>query len=199
MKQRTTLVLLGVLAVLLAYVLIFEQGETNTDGSDETATSAPAILSLDASEIQTMRIRQPATGLETVLQRNVDDNMWHVVEPMSDLADQSKVRVLAQTLASLTATRVLTGAVDSLDVYGLESPDVITVLEGEDQTRTLRIGDETATGGGYYAQVDGDPRVFIIMSYVARDLMEYVETPPIQPTPTPTQEPMPEPSATPVA
>jgi hypothetical protein len=53
-----------------------------------------------------------------------------------------------------------------LGQYGLTEPTLQVSITGKDaKTQELLVGDDTPTGGGAYAKLEGDPRVFSIASY----------------------------------
>ena len=55
------------------------------------------------------------------------------------------------------------GEADTLAACGLDTPvGVLTVTYGEDETLTLTIGALDGTGDSYYAQLSGDPGVYLL-------------------------------------
>lgn len=57
------------------------------------------------------------------------------------------------------------GEADTLAACGLDTPvGVLTVTYGEDETLTLTIGALDGTGDSYYAQLSGDPGVYLLSS-----------------------------------
>lgn len=55
------------------------------------------------------------------------------------------------------------GEADTLAACGLDTPvGVLTVTYGEDETLTLTIGALDGTGDSYYAQLSGDPAVYLL-------------------------------------
>ena len=55
------------------------------------------------------------------------------------------------------------GEADTLAEWGLDTPvGVLTVTYGEGETLTLTIGALDGTGDSYYAQLSGDPAVYLL-------------------------------------
>jgi hypothetical protein len=53
----------------------------------------------------------------------------------------------------------------NLATFGLQDPAVRVTVVGKDKKKqTVYIGDETPTGGGFFARLEGDPRVFSVHS-----------------------------------
>ncbi len=54
----------------------------------------------------------------------------------------------------------------NLASYGLDAPKLeFDLSEKDNKTQKLLLGDDTPTGNGIYAKLDGDPRVFIMPSF----------------------------------
>ena len=72
---------------------------------------------------------------------------------------------VVSSAAALTADRVIDENVTDLASYGLAPPaDEVTVSLKDGKTVKLLIGDATPTGSDVYAKVDGDPRLFTMIS-----------------------------------
>ncbi len=72
---------------------------------------------------------------------------------------------LQNSMATLTATRIVEENPEDLSKYGLTAPVVSAEATLADGTvNTVRLGDELPTNGGYYAQVNDDTAVYAIAS-----------------------------------
>lgn len=81
-------------------------------------------------------------------------------------ADQSAVSAMVSTMAALDSQRLVEQKTSDLSPYGLSEPPLaVEVTEKDNKTQQLLIGDNTPTGNGVYAKLEGDPRVFTIASF----------------------------------
>lgn len=56
--------------------------------------------------------------------------------------------------------------------YGLDAPTITFTVESSAGRRfVVRLGEATPTRGGYYAQLDGDPRVYAVIAQAYKDLL----------------------------
>ena len=80
-------------------------------------------------------------------------------------ADNSTFTTLMAQLSSLAfdACYDYKGEADTLSACGLDTPvGVLTINYGEGETLTLTIGALDSTGDAYYAQLSGDPAVYLL-------------------------------------
>lgn len=200
MKFRNTIVLLIVLVALGVYVIFFEMPKS-PQASEETATptALPAMLTFDPTAARLVRIADLNSDQVTELVFG-DDGLWHIQQPVQEEADQPQVTRFIETLSDLSPQRVLTGTVGVPADYGLDpaSKQVEVALQDGSQY-VLRLGARAPAGSGYYAQVSGDERIYLIALYVASDIDRYLSNPPIKPTPTATLPPTQTPTITPTA
>lgn len=156
----STLLLLLVLVGLGAYIYFVDSK------SDPAAADAKAkAFTVSPENIEEVAIRN-ADGVTTRVQR-VDAN-WRVVEPEKADADSAEVASITSSLAGLEVQRVVDENAQDLAQYGL-APAQLEVsfrARNEKEARRLLIGGKTPTGGDLYAQVPGQPRVFLISSYL---------------------------------
>jgi ribosomal protein L12E/L44/L45/RPP1/RPP2 len=163
MRIRGLLVAAAVLAVLAAGVWWSNRAKKAEEGKPRP-DEPPKILSLAEDQIRRIEIRKK--GVEpTVLEKNQAGN-WEMTAPRPLRIDRDAVSSLTSTLSSLNSDRLIEEKAEDLAPYGLNQPAVeILVTLKDGKTHKLLIGDETPTGGGFYARLDGDPRVFTIASW----------------------------------
>lgn len=100
------------------------------------------------------------------------DGQWAIVQPRPLPADQDAVSSLLSTLTGATADEVIEPHAADLKPFGLAPPaeTVEVASDAQPVQFALRLGDDTPTGGGVYAQVEGKPAVFKLAAYVKSSL-----------------------------
>ncbi|MFN7934201.1 MAG: DUF4340 domain-containing protein [Bryobacteraceae bacterium] len=150
----TALVLLAVLSVGVWYGNK-QKAEEEKQGPKDT----PKILTIAEDQLTQLEIKR-GDGKNTTLKKT---DKWQITAPEPLQADQDAVGAIATTVGSLTADSVVEEKAGDVSTFGLNSPKVVVVITKKDgKTTTLKIGDEMATGSGFYAMIDGDPRLFTI-------------------------------------
>ncbi len=163
MRMRGLLIAVVLLAALAGGVWWSNKAKEAEAKKPVSDASTPKILSIPEDQITKVDIRK-VSGDETVLERK--SGKWELTAPKPLRADQDSVSSMMTTLASLNADRVIEEKAADLSPYGLSKPSIeLTVTQKDNKTRQLLIGDEVPTGSGFYARVEGDPRVFTIASY----------------------------------
>jgi hypothetical protein len=166
-RALSTLLLLAVALGLGAYIYFVES--EREPASTATEVKDKAFAELDASTIEELTIRR-ADG-ETALRR--ENGQWNITQPLATKADETAVSGITSNLASLEVQRVVAENPGDLTQYGLAPPTKAEVTfrrSGETDSRTLLLGDTTATGGDIYAKLDDSPRVFLIAAYLDTSL-----------------------------
>ncbi|MCY2926230.1 MAG: DUF4159 domain-containing protein, partial [Planctomycetota bacterium] len=73
---------------------------------------------------------------------------------------------LVTTLATFSAESLVEEKASDVAQFGLAAPSLkVSITTKDTRTRSLLVGDETVSGGGFYAKLEGDPRVFTIFNY----------------------------------
>lgn len=199
MKFRHTLVLLGILAALVLFIVLVERKSAPTaeKGTTPTPTPLAPLFSFASGDVRVLRIIQPGQDQRVELVYG-DDGLWRLAAPVEEEADQEEVYYLLDTLANLRPRRLLEATDTSAD-YELDPPRIQVEIELRDgSVQALLLGTATATQTGYYAQVRGDGRVYLIPYYVGTQIEGVLAKPPIKPTPTPTGTPAPPASPPPI-
>ena len=147
----------------LAGVLLW----SNRHKPDETKASAdppPAILKLDQSTITRLEFKNKNAPPVVIARSN--SGVWQITEPQAFSADQSVVSNILSSLSSLNSERVVDDKPSDLKQFGLDPPAAEVDITGKDnKSQKLLIGDQTPGGGGIYAMLAGDPRLFAMASY----------------------------------
>lgn len=128
----------------------------------KAAGDSPKLVSLKEDDVAAIEIRR-REGETAVLRK--DKSGWQLSEPKPARVDNDAVTALVSTFTGLTWDRLVEEKAGDLSAFGLQSPAMQLVVTGKGKkSQTLLIGDETPTGGGFFAKLADDPRVFSIMS-----------------------------------
>lgn len=161
MRPRGLLIATAVLAALAAAVWWSNRQKRE----EPESASSPKLLSLKQDEITKIEI-QRRDGETTRIEKG-NDGVWRITAPEPLAGDKSAIESLVSSAAALNADKVVEEKPEDLAVFGLKEPHarvVITLKDGK--TRTVLLGDDAPVGGGGFAQVDGDPKVYLLTSWV---------------------------------
>ncbi len=123
------------------------------------------LLSLKEDEITKIEILR-REGESTRIEKD-SSGTWRITAPEPMAADRSAIDSLVSSAATLNADKAVEEKPADLAQFGLKEPYarvVITLRDGK--SRTVLLGDDAPVGGGGFAQVDGDPKVYLLTSWV---------------------------------
>ena len=167
MKFRGLLAAVVVLAALGGAAWWSERKE-KADAKKPPADATPKILSIPEDQFTQIDLIKKA-GDATELSKA--GGQWKIVKPKPLGADQDSVNSLVTSLSSLASDRLIEDKASDLSSYGLNAPaEQVKITRKDGKVQTLLIGDDTPTGSGAFAKVEGDPRVFTIASYAKSSL-----------------------------
>ena len=198
MNFRFTLVLLVVAIVAIAG---FGIAQKQLPGSP-TPTPTPVLLDV-ASAANVTGLDVKTKDHETnVVKDPSNNNQWKLVKPENfPYVDQSKVDSVVGQLTGLQGTAPVAKSTDDLAPYGLTTPAVtVSLLENNNKTETLLIGNATMNSNNYYAMKQGGSDVELVINTLVDALTNLANNPPkATPTPTPTVTPVTTPTAAPAS
>ena len=159
---KSFLVLLAIAVAIGAYAYFVE---SRREGSDASTTKNEKVWSIEADKIEQIDVKA-ANGDQTTLKKNGSD--WQITAPTTADADQSAVGSMASSLASLESTKTVDENPASAKPFDLDPPNVSVRVHvaGESEPRELDLGTKTPTGTDMYARVKGQPKVFLVGSYL---------------------------------
>jgi hypothetical protein len=167
MKFNGLLIAAAVLAVLSGVLYWSNHHKPADDAEASIKPAAPKILTLNSADITRIDVKKPDSDVTVI--KSADK--WQITAPQPLPADQTSVANLASSLSELNSDRLVEDKAADLARYGLTDPKLqIAVNEKDNKSQKLLIGDETPTNNGYYAKLDGDPRVFTIATYTRTGL-----------------------------
>ncbi|RLC74167.1 MAG: hypothetical protein DRI81_14255 [Chloroflexi bacterium] len=181
----TTLALVGIAALLAAYIFLVEAKREPPPEEGVMPTPAPLweFEGGDLVEITVTRREQTAA-----VERSGDS--WRMTAPEASEADSNRLSGLAFQVAAIKPTRALAD-VDDLSAYGLEEPEVqATLVLSDGTTINLNVGAENPRRTARYVQVEGDSLVYLITLTDVDGLLRLIDEPPYPPTPTPPPSPV---------
>lgn len=183
-KPRGKLLVLVLMILVLAAAAGVYYGtdllapEADETQPTETEVTSVRLIERAKSDLDSVTIAQKGAEPYTVLNKIEYDEEGKAVEkeegdtsPDYEIADQPYFSVKASQLSSmmsyaaaLTADSALE-EVKELSEYGLDQPSLQVDIAYKDGSKSvLYYGDKAPTGGGYYARMEGDERVFLISS-----------------------------------
>lgn len=169
MRPRTLLVLAGLVAVLLAFILLYERKLPSTD---ERRERAKRLFSFEADSITSLEIEWEGrkVRLERPGKKEGDagaERPWQVVEPPLGRADSMSVDRVVGDLTRLEFERELV-EVDRKDA-GLDQPRGRVRWSGE-VAGELRVGAELPASSQVLVEVEGRAGAFVIQRWLVTDL-----------------------------
>lgn len=163
MKTHSLLIAAFVLLVLTGVLYWSGRHKPEDDSAKISADTPPATLKLDENSITSIGLKKK--DAEPVALAKSGSGDWQITQPKPYRADQSAVTGVTSTLSSLNAERLVEDKAADLKAFGLDQPLLeVDLTEKSHQSQKLLIGDDTPAGGGVYAMVAGDPRVFTVAS-----------------------------------
>jgi len=194
MNRRTTWILVGLAALLAAYVWYSGRPKGNAAAGTETPSvptpipgSGP-LFDTTAEQITGMWMVDMAANRSVALSKDAQGN-WQVTSPTVRPADQTQAQSWASQFANVYVSTVITTATD-LTPFGVLSPTYALGVKLVDGSNVrVSMGDKAPTGSGYYVLRDGESNAVVVNTSAMDGLVALLNLPPYAvPTapPTPT-------------
>lgn len=166
-KTNTLIIALGVLVLLgIAYYWSIAWNKSKTDSAFSSYAPSPSLGNLQGAEL----VKIEVNGL--VLE-NINGN-WKLVSleggapPAGIELDQSRIRYMSYSLASIWVDQVIDEMPSDVSQYGLDKPSYkASVTNSAGQKVEYLLGNMTPSRTFYYVMEAGDPKVYSISPYTA--------------------------------
>ena len=171
MVKKSTWIILIIFLVLVVGMLLIDKYPVGPFKGKPTATPQPVVIeSIDFSKVTSIEVISEAGNV----QLDKTSGTWELVNERSTSVSQEKVEELLYVLEKLDSKAGLDPDTP-MDVLGLTMPNQTIILKTATGTEySLSIGAATATGSGFYAQVNGGTPQ-IISSYAGTSLARFVD------------------------
>lgn len=167
MQFRNLLIAAALLAILAGGVW-WSNKEKKAEENKPAADASPKILTIPEDQVAQVEIHKRDTDPIVVKKQG---DKWQITAPKPLAADSSAVGSITSTLSSLASDKLIEDKAADLTTYGLNKPSLeVTVTKKDGKTEKLLVGDETPTGGNFYAKSVNDARVFTIASWTKTSL-----------------------------
>ncbi|MDP9053406.1 MAG: DUF4340 domain-containing protein [Acidobacteriota bacterium] len=161
-KTGGLIVALCVLIVLGGLVWWFNK-HPSVDKSTANTPAAPKLISADPKQIEEIRLAKSGSDPVEITKLA---NSWTISKPSAMPADSDAVDMLAGSLATLNADRVIDEHPSDLNAFGLTNPsEEIDVTVKGGRLIKLLLGSDTPSSTGTYAKIESDPKVYTVPTY----------------------------------
>lgn len=168
-KQNVQLTILAILCLICAggYFWIRSRDFETQEEIPETV-----VTDFKADEV---------TGLTVTGDNELDfvrgeDGEWTETSLEGESIDQSSVNMLLSQIGGITTRETVVKSPEDLAQYGLEEPfRTITARLSDGSAVTILAGDESGLLSKYYIQIQGDPDVYLVSSYIVTDFDKTAE------------------------
>jgi len=197
MIRRNTWILLAVFAGLLAVTFYLQRSGKLTGQPESTPVpTQPALFGLDTGEITALKVEK--NDGKSAAFRKTESGSWEVTQPPDR---QDLAQTVGGVVAEITSWKVMTelSVAPPADNIGLSNPAyqiILTTANGQEQT--IKVGDLTPTGTGYYISMDGSVPLVVSKFSVDQVINLLTEEPTSTPPPLVETE-APPPARTPTA
>ena len=174
------LVIVAALVGVLLVVMNLPEQQEESSSTASASTTTIKLLELTLDDIETIEVKN--TEEYTLVREPNTDNEW-IIEDLEGLPKiKNSYAMLALSMCSLSAQKVIAEDVTDLGQYGLAEPvSVVTAVMKDGSRHTIEIGNEAPGGNNYtYVKLPGESTVYVVStSDVSRMLQvrtDYIST-----------------------
>lgn len=161
-KKRNAITLVSLLLALAALIGVYiwySNKDTDTKDSVKDNKKTISVAKIDTSKLESLHYKYGDADMTFTLQ----DEVWKSKEDPDRPINQEYVSGMLDIIDEIIANRVIESP-DNLTDYGLDQPiSYLQAVQTDGTSITLQIGNEIS-GGGYYALVNDDNKVYAVAS-----------------------------------
>jgi len=168
MKLRNTLILLGVVLGLLAFVYMLEIRES--DGPSGKGKKLGERLLLEKEDIYRLELTYADPEYERIVCSRGKWGQWHMEQPLVVRVDQKIMDKMLFSAVNRSIQSTLKEPAE-LTEYGLDNPRVVAVFHLKDGvSRTLLLGDTVPTGSYVYIKQKSTSDIHLVSASIVGNL-----------------------------
>jgi hypothetical protein len=169
MKKETTFVLAAIVAVMLGFIVFYEQG-TLSSGELESRRGQvldrfvrPRVhhIRLERGDEVVVDLERDQEAEETL--DTFDVGTWRLTAPVTGAADPDAIDSLLLACEALSARRTIEHpSAEDRTRFGLDAPRMVLTVEVADETQVVRVGAHDEGLDADYVEVVGVDRVHLV-------------------------------------
>lgn len=169
-KNIKYIIIFCVIAVILAGLIIvlnLTAPEEEAESDNSSASSSALLYDKNPDDISKLEISNKHGSYEVVRTGEGDSAAWTIIELANLPMSSGNMGNLLENAASVTAQKTVVESAEDLSIYGLDKPAATVTATFSDSAGTVKklfIGNLTPKGNTYYAMVEGDSKVYTILS-----------------------------------
>ncbi len=184
-KKRNALTLISLLLALTALIGLYLWYSNREKATPEESEAADiALSSIETEDIVALHYIYGDTELTLVK----EEDSWVSDADKNRPINQDRVKSMLGVIGKISAIRLIAESTDRLSDFGLDQPvSFLQATLSDASVITLKIGNKSAAGDGYYALVNGDNKVYLLSSsygsgltYTDSDMTSVAEAPKIE-------------------
>ncbi len=161
--RRSTWILLSIIAVLGAFIFLFER---KMPSSDEARQQKSRLFPTKLEDVASLS----RSGFEPLSLKRKDEERWDLEAPVADKADRSSINGFIDGVGNAEVARWVEGA--SPKDLGLDPPRAAWTIEAKSGRATLDVGGEAPLDAGLYVRANG--RVALVLKSLEETLLRPV-------------------------
>lgn len=165
MKFKKTIILFIAFAVLLAFVLLFEEFKGKGDGEEEDK-----LVALSSDDVQKITLKREDEIITFEKSKDEDTEEWIITEPLEAKADKYEVDRLAENLSDLRIERVVEEEPEDVEKYEIPKKEISVWFKDREKPVKILIGAENLLDNTLFARRDDEVRVVLIPSHLKSTL-----------------------------
>lgn len=175
-KALRLIILLGVIILLLILYLFLRNYNQAQEQKEDEEAEDEVILSFEEDDIKNISFL--ISGEEVSFSKEEEE--WIYDKDNAFPVNQEQMGILTDSLAEVTANRVLTN-VEDLSTYGLDDPeDIIQVTSSDDEVTKITVGNTNESTGDCYIYLNDDNKTVYtvtgdLSTVFSGNLMNYAE------------------------
>jgi len=165
MKFKKTIILFIVFAVLLAFVLLFE--EFKGKGGEEEEDK---LVALSSDDVQKITLKREDGIITFEKSQDKDKEEWIITEPLEAKADKYEVDQLAENFSDLRIERVVEEEPEDIEKYEIPKKEISLWFKDREMPVKILIGAENPLDSTFFARREDEVRVVLIPSHLKSTL-----------------------------
>lgn len=161
-KKKVQFIVLAIVCILCigGYFVL-----KNMDFTQEEETTETVVTDFSKDEVKELTV----TG-DHDLHFIKEDDAWTETSIPGETLKESSINYLLTLIDNITTTETVVESPDDLSAYGLKEPvRTIQAVLNDDTVITIHAGGESSLLSKYYIQVEGDPNVYLVSSYIVTE------------------------------